>query len=192
MKIIAPFFIAFIALFVFFAGQKHTSTTVSHNTSNTSITSNVGVANGQGQCHAKQVDPNDPQSYLPDQNCTPGVINPDVTQANIDSTICVAGFTKTIRPPASYTGKLKRQQIQEYGYTDTNSRDYEEDHFISLELGGSPTDPKNLWPEPHPSTNEKDKVEDYLHKQVCDGKLTLAQVQSEITQNWYAVYQQIK
>lgn len=84
------------------------------------------------------------------------------------------------------------QKLQDYGYVDINSRDYEEDHLISLELGGSPTDPKNLWPEPHPSTNEKDKVENYLHKQVCDGAITLAQAQNEITKNWYDVYQQIK
>jgi len=71
-------------------------------------------------------------------------------------------------------------------------KDYEEDHFISLELGGSPTDPKNLWPEPHPSTNEKDLVENYLHSQVCSGKLTLNQAQREITKNWYVVYQQIR
>ncbi|MBV9707100.1 MAG: hypothetical protein JO125_06805, partial [Chloroflexi bacterium] len=117
-----------------------------------------------------------------------GVTNPDVTQSNIDSTICVSGYTKTIRPPASYTDQLKLQQIQQYGYSDTNPRDYEEDHFISLEIGGNPTDPKNLWPEPHPSTNEKDKVENYLHDQVCSGAISLKEAQIEIATNWLAVY----
>lgn len=143
------------------------------------------------QCHAQSLNPSDPQAVLPDPNCTPGVTNPDVTQDNIDSTICHAGFTKTIRPPVSYTNRLKREQIQEYGFLDTSMRDYEEDHMISLELGGSPDDPKNLWPEPHGSPNEKDLVENYLNEQVCDHKMTLDEAQKEITTNWYAIYKNI-
>jgi hypothetical protein len=152
----------------------------------------AGISSDSGNCKATIIDPSDPQAYLPDSNCTPGVVNSAVTQADIYSTICVSGYTKTIRPPASYTDKLKREQIMEYGYIDTNTSDYEEDHFISLELGGNPTDPKNLWPEPHASTNEKDKVENYLHKQVCAGSLTLSQAQKEISTNWYEVYKQIQ
>src|SRR6058998_3049874 len=86
---------------------------------------------------------------LPDKTRTPGVANPDVTQGNIDQTICVSGWTKTIRPPSSYTSKLKVEQIKEYRYKDTRPGGYEEDHLISLQLGGHPTDPKNLWPEPY-------------------------------------------
>ena len=152
----------------------------------------AGIPVGESQCKANHINPADPQAYLPDLHCTPGVLNPAVTQDTIDSTICVAGYTKTIRPPVSYTNKLKKQQIKAYGYEDAKVSDYEEDHDISLELGGNPTDPKNLWPEPHASTNEKDKVENYLHKEVCSGQLSLAKAQSEITQNWYAVYQQIR
>jgi hypothetical protein len=89
---------------------------------------------------------------------------------------------------------LKVQQIREYGYTDTIPRDYEEDHLIPLELGGSPTDPRNLWPEPFESSipdggaRFKDKVENYLHLQVCNGSLTLGEAQKEITEDWYRVY----
>ncbi len=147
--------------------------------------------NGTGTCRAIQVDSNDTQAFLPDPTCTPGSLNPAVTQSTIYQTICSKGYTSTIRPPVSYTNELKRQQIVMYGYTNTNLRDYEEDHFISLELGGSPTDPKNLWPEPHPSFNEKDKVENYLNRQVCDGVLTLEEAQHEITTNWYKIYQQL-
>jgi hypothetical protein len=59
----------------------------------------------------------------------PGGDHPDVTQASIGSTICRAGYTGTIRPPAAYTSALKRQQIVAYGYPDTNPADYEEDHL---------------------------------------------------------------
>jgi hypothetical protein len=144
------------------------------------------------KCHAVHVDASDPQAFLPDSACTPGVTDPAVTQADIAQTICNPGYTATVRPPADYTDKLKRQQIGDYGYTDSSMHDFEEDHLISLELGGDPRDPKNLWPEPHASFNEKDKVENYLHEQVCSGAMTLAQAQKEITANWYEIFKIIK
>ena len=124
---------------------------------------------------------------LPDPSCTPGAANPDVTQANIQSTICVAGYTGTIRPPTSYTDNLKRQSIQLYGYSDTNLSDYEEDHLIALEIGGNPTSVMNLWAEPHYgsfNSLDKDGLENYLHSQVCSGKMTLTEAQHEMATNW--------
>ena len=87
------------------------------------------------------------RAILADPVRTPGVLNPDVTQANIRSTICRRGWTDTIRPPVDYTNALKSRQMRQYGETGSLS-DYQEDHLISLELGGNPTDPRNLWPEP--------------------------------------------
>jgi hypothetical protein len=107
---------------------------------------------------------------------SPGVLNPDVTQANIKSTICVQGWTKTIRPPTSYTNALKRKQMREYGVGGSLS-DYQEDHLISLELGGHPTDPRNLWPEPYPRASEVDSIENELNAQVCSGDLSLESAQ---------------
>jgi hypothetical protein len=115
-------------------------------------------------------------SILADPARTPGVLNPDVTQANIRSTICRQGWTTTIRPPTDYTNDLKRKQMRKYGETGSLS-DYQEDHLISLELGGNPTDPRNLWPEPYPRAAEVDKIENELNAQVCSGQLTLAQAQ---------------
>jgi hypothetical protein len=120
---------------------------------------------------------------LPDAICTPGATNPSVTQDNIQQTICISGYTKTIRPPATYTDKLKVEQMQSYGFTD-DIHNHEEDHLISLELGGAPSDPHNLWPEPGNSPNPKDKVEDFLHKAVCDGHITLQEAQSRIATDW--------
>ena len=139
-------------------------------------------------CKARQVEPSDTQAVLPDSICTPGVTNPAVTQETLRATICVKGYTSTIRPPVTYTNALKRKQIAEYGYEDTNLADYEEDHLISLELGGDPKDPKNLWPEPHASLNEKDKVENYLREEVCSGRMTLLDAQKAISGNWYEAY----
>ena len=116
------------------------------------------------------------RAVLADPVRTPGVLNPDVTQANIRSTICRHGWTATIRPPTDYTNGLKRRQMRAYGETGSLSG-YQEDHLISLELGGDPTDSRNLWPEPYPRAAEVDKIENELNAEVCSGQLTLAQAQ---------------
>lgn len=117
-------------------------------------------------------------AYQADAARTPGVLNPDVTQATVRTTICVHGWTRTIRPPTSYTNALKAQQMSEYGVGGSPS-DYQEDHLISLELGGHPTDPRNLWPEPYPRASDVDSIENDLNAKVCSGKLTLEAAQLE-------------
>lgn len=128
---------------------------------------------------------------LPNTRMTPGALNPDVTQGNIRTTVCVKGFTKAIRPPAYYTNKLKRRQIEQYGYTDTNPKHYEEDHLIALSIGGSPTDERNLWPQPRDTqwgASQKDQLEFVMYKMVCSGELSIAQAQHEMATNWIAAY----
>ncbi len=132
-------------------------------------------------------------SGLPAPALTPGVTNPVVTQRTIKTTICRPNWTRTIRPSTAYTTALKVKQLAQYGFRDRNTAHYEEDHFISLELGGAPTNPRNLWPEPYhvktagqPDVGAytKDRFEDWLHRQVCAGRLSLASAQLRITRNW--------
>jgi hypothetical protein len=73
--------------------------------------------------------------------------------------------------------------MKAYSFTDSPS-EHEEDHVISLELGGAPAGPKNLWPEPGTSPNPKDTVEDRLHKPVCAGMLPLEAAQHCIATDW--------
>lgn len=139
------------------------------------------------------VAPNGNKVVLPAPT-TIGAVNIAVTQANIQSTICTPGYTGTIRPPASYTTKLKQQQLNgAYSYyTNKKLGDYEEDHLISLELGGNPTSENNLWPEPYAGTygaRVKDQVEDKLHRMVCANQISLAQAQQEISANWWTAHQ---
>jgi hypothetical protein len=115
---------------------------------------------------------------LPSPMLTPGVTNPDVTQSNIHDTICVRGWTKTVRPPSTYTSALKARQLAEFSLRGPPSA-YQEDHLISLELGGNSTDPRNLWPEPYPRASQVDQIENDLNAKVCSGALSLAQAQRE-------------
>ena len=138
-----------------------------------------------GQCQVRTLDAA-AGNVLPDPKCTPGGADPAVTQANIQSTICVKGYTKTIRPPATDTGKFKTLSYVQYGLV--HSRTVEYDHLISLELGGT-NSVSNLWPEVNRSSattfsNPKDPVENKLAAAVCSGKVTLVAAQEAIATNW--------
>ncbi len=180
-----------------------------------------------------------PADIYPDPAMTPGAANPDVMQDNIGDNICSRKWsTKSIRPAAEYTNKLKRKQLREYGDTvhqaraklvnpstgkvDTtrcvahsdNPACYEEDHLISLENGGDPKDPKNLWPEPYNTevggvimgAHQKDIVEGFIHDEICRDipnakknshipattSVTLKRGQEILAGDWYACYESIK
>jgi hypothetical protein len=125
------------------------------------------------------------QGAYPDPTCTPGAIF-NVTKAQI----CVSGYSSSVR---AVSETEKNQVFAKYGITSHTSGQYEVDHFVSLELGGS-NDITNLWPEPAspvPGFHEKDKVENYLHQQVCSGALTLEQAQTLERLDWVAVYYSI-
>ncbi len=120
---------------------------------------------------------------LPDAACTPGAIIPTATKDQI----CTPGYSSRMR---SVPDSEKKKDYLEYGISTRRPGQYEVDHLISLELGGS-NDIANLWPElaiPRPGFHEKDRVENYLHKLVCDGAVDLATAQQEIAQNWLGVY----
>ncbi len=116
---------------------------------------------------------------LPDSACTPGATFPDATVAKI----CVPGYSSSVR---NVPQNVKDQVYAEYGIATHEPGQYEVDHLVSLELGGS-NDIANLWPEPadpRPGFHEKDKVENYLHDQVCSGAMPLQQAQAAIATNW--------
>lgn len=123
----------------------------------------------------------------PDKKLTPGVADPAVTQANVASTICVVGYTARVR---SVSESVKLAVFKEYGIDPKNSAGYEVDHLISLENGGS-NDIRNLWPQPYlprPGAREKDVLETFLKRQVCAGRMTLADDQKALRSDWYAAY----
>jgi hypothetical protein len=93
------------------------------------------------------------------------------------------------------SSEVHRQTFTEYGISYPQPRGaYEVDHLVPLELGGDNMI-ENLWPEsaqPVPGFHEKDKVENYLHRQVCSGAMTLANAQRQIATDWTTVWRRIE
>ena len=121
----------------------------------------------------------------PNPNYTTG----DIMEGNA-TRVCVSGYTSTVR---NVPNSLRNQIYAEYNYDRASNISIELDHFIPLCLGGS-NDAKNLWVQyenPKPGFKEKDRVEDYLCHQVCNGNMTLSEAQMEIWSDWVAVYLRI-
>lgn len=144
----------------------------------TSGTPNWGVQTKTSGCQV--------HGALQDMQCTPGAIIASATKDQI----CQSGYARSVR---NVPTSEKDQVYAEYGIMHHSTGQYEVDHLVSLELGGS-NDIANLWPEaasPQPGFHEKDKVENYLHSQVCAGAISLQQAQVEIATNWLTVYNQM-
>ncbi len=127
---------------------------------------------------------------LPDPHCTPGALNPAVTQANIASTICAKGFAPAGRPTAAVLAAIKAEQIRAYRRAGAFAL-FDLDHLVPLSLGGAPSAVANLWPEPWAGlggAHAKDAVEDRLHALVCARKLDLAVAQHEIASDWVTAH----
>ena len=121
-------------------------------------------------------------ALLNDTKVTPGLVR------SSDAKEVCSETTKALRKPGIQSVYVL------YGATKKPGICCEIDHLISLELGGD-NGVKNEWPqpyEPRPGAHEKDEVENWLHKQVCEGKMPLAQAQAEIATDWYAVYLKMK
>ena len=114
--------------------------------------------------------------FFPDPKDTPGAIYPEVTQANILETVCQSAWLEKIQPSASYVDGLKSKQIEALQLKG-GPTDYQEDHLVPLCVGGHPTDPRNLWPEPYSRASTVDQIENDLNRRVCAGSLTLAEAQ---------------
>lgn len=127
-------------------------------------------------------------SLYPPSN-TSGSVDPRVTQDNIFSTICVSGYTRSVRPPHKVSEHIKERLMSQLQLPGDVS-DYQLDHVVPLELGGCPDCLSNLWMEPYADAIRKDHVERFLHSEVCSGKITLQAAQSAIMQDWVAVYRQ--
>ena len=118
---------------------------------------------------------------LPDRRCTPGARFAHATRAEV----CTPGYSSAVRNVSSAT---KDAVYAAYGLTaHFDGSNGEVDHLVSLELGGSNAR-ANLFPEAAPGSHEKDRLENELHAEVCDGRLRLRAAQKLIATNWVAAY----
>jgi len=123
---------------------------------------------------------------LPDARCTPGAIRTTDARA-----ICAPTFRTG--PYRHTTASTKRRVFAEYGITHHRPGQYEVDHLIPLELGGADVI-ANLWPEaalPIPGFHQKDKLENYLCREVCAGRITLPVAQRCLSDNWLTCAHQL-
>jgi hypothetical protein len=116
-------------------------------------------------------------------------LNPDVDEDTIDGTICLSGYTKSVRPATSYTNGVKKRLMREAGIDAARIGDYELDHIVPLALGGHPRKLSNLmlqpWAGEH-GAKAKDVLEVRLQSLVCHGRLDLTDAQICIAQDWEA------
>jgi hypothetical protein len=137
----------------------------------------------------------EPPHAMPNRKLTPGVVDPAATVA----IVCTPNYTAGAR---NVTESMKNEVFVRYGIVDVGVHGlYEVDHLISLEIGGA-NDVKNLWPQAYCSLDkggtvcfgarEKDHAENFLHREVCAGRMTLAQAQAAIVKDWFKVYLQWK
>ena len=135
---------------------------------------------------------------LPNDSLTPGATNPAVTQANLRSTVCKRGWTAKVRPPESVTYPEKRASMRQYGLN-YRAGVVEYDHRVPLEAGGAVNSPQNMWPEPYEwsglvprgqGSKTKDRLENFVNRQLCSGKITLVQAQNVFRGNWLAAARQ--
>ena len=123
---------------------------------------------------------------------TPGAIDPGVTQANIDTTICRSGYARSVRPAYATTGPLKRR-LMDVEYPGQSMADYELDHLIPISLGGAPFDRRDLWLQPRggqANAGAKNVLAYVLWRLVCEHRLPLATAQTAIRDDWTRAYQQ--
>jgi hypothetical protein len=108
-------------------------------------------------------------------------LNDQVTQETIATTICRKGWSASVRPPLAWSHAVKLRLAH-----GRRLRDYELDHWMPIELGGAPADERNLWLQPIEEARRKDWDENWLHRAVCAGGMSLAAAQEEMLRLWPA------
>ena len=134
----------------------------------------------------------------------PGALNPAVTQENLKSTVCAAPtkdkdgkvhhWIEDRRPPVSFTNNIKYKLMKEAGIPLEKSGLLELDHRQGILNSGAPDKEENLqlqwWVGPN-NARMKDRLEVYEHRQLCAGKITLAQIQAIFAGDYWAEYDKL-
>jgi hypothetical protein len=122
---------------------------------------------------------------LPDPACTPGAVYPGATTG----VMCRSGYSATVR---NVPESVKEKVYATYGITSHRQGQYEMDHLVPLEGGGS-NSIANLFPEaasPVPGFHEKDRVENAMRARACNNG-GLRSLQRQMARNWVTLYDRL-
>jgi hypothetical protein len=122
---------------------------------------------------------------LPDPACTPGAVYPGATT----SVICHTGYSATVR---NVPESVKETVYAAYGITSHQRGQYEMDHLVPLEGGGS-NSVANLFPEaasPTPGFHQKDQLENAMRADACNNG-GLRSLQREMARDWLKLYDRL-
>lgn len=120
--------------------------------------------------------------------CQSQSLAPEVTQETVAETVCIPGYTKTVRPSFWSSQRIKLRMLKEAGETWVSAPAYQLDHIVPLCLGGHPTDQANLQLQPWLEATRKDRLEAKVCCLVCSGQITLHEGQSAIMVDWKEAY----
>jgi hypothetical protein len=150
----------------------------------TCLSAMLALVGGAIGCIAKSAD------QPPNLPGISGAVDPNVSPSNVDTTICVSGYARSVRPAYSITGSIKRRLMRAQ-HPGERFAGYELDHLVPLSLGGAPANPDNLWLEPWTgpmNATEKDALEFVLWRLVCSHEVALRTAQRAIAENWIEAY----
>jgi len=157
------------------AGADATSTTVYDGVESTSTTGTPAVTIPTPQTPVAFGDPAADRAPV-----SGSIVSPSPTVAQL----CSGGYVKKTTPPPSVIDPIKAAQVAAGNYADRDPSHYVEDHLVPVELGGAPTDQRNLWPQTTAMSAVKDRDERHMHAEVCAGHVTLAAAQAQMVANW--------
>lgn len=120
----------------------------------------------------------------------PGSVDSVVTSATLNSTVCVANYSASVRPPEEWTRRLKHHLIDLYKLPGTTA-DYELDHRVEIAVGGSPRNIHNLWMQPIGEARMKDRLENFEHRQLCAGRISLQDAQAVFLGDFWKTYNEL-
>ncbi len=126
------------------------------------------------------------EDTYPNYSQTPGDTFSEVTV----SELCGGKYVRHTRDVST---SLKREIKANYQLDPDQYSNYSIDHFIPLSLGGT-NEVQNLWPQKIKGivygATQKSLSDDYLHRQVCAGNITLEKAQDMIFRDWVKVFRE--
>ncbi|GMN04460.1 hypothetical protein [Erythrobacter sp. MTPC3] len=139
---------------------------------------------------AKEENPFSPSPFDGTLPSIPGAIDPAITQADLDNTICDPAFLTRAETSPSWKAEMRRRMVDQ-SYRGQDPALFELDQLVPVKLGGARMTVQNLWLQPWSGPTgawNKNRIEDELHRQVCARQIPLKVAQQLIARDWKQVF----